>query len=432
MKLSPKMVMALAVLMLVAGHVTVGSAATEIEFACVWQPGSAYGDMLKFIIDEFTARNPDIQVMMTGGQSLEKFMVRVAGNAPPDVQSLGDSQVFDAIVAGTAIPVSQYAKADGVSGSDFWQPAWARVDQWGEIWGLPWSVDVNFPMAYNARLFQEAGLDTSSFPRVVEEVDALSRKLDKVTPDGIPKVLGIIPWLIAGGTKNAIMTWGWAFDGSFYDSVTRQVTPAHHDVVATLEWLERHNHVVSRASIQGAMGSDAMRLFGDEKVAMMPLVAAWAPSLRAGFPQLDMSWGPFPVKSGFSREGPYWVGGHSLVIPRGAQHPKEAWRLMRFIAASPEGTRLLAKRDAVFPAYRRAPAFADLMRDRDAAPYIEALRKASIHRADIPMVTQYVLLLGEAVDSVLALKQAPRPALEDVKRRIQPKIDEFLTELKHR
>lgn len=105
---------------------------------------------------------------------------------------------------------------------------------------------------------------------------------------------------------------------------------------------------------------------------------------------------------------------------------------MRFIAASPEGTRLLAKRDAVFPAYRRAPAFADLMRDRDAAPYIEALRKASIHRADIPMVTQYVLLLGEAVDSVLALKQAPRPALEDVKRRIQPKIDEFLTELKHR
>ena len=113
--------------------------AQEQAFLNYWTGWSGFEfDVLQGLVDQFNEEHGNIYVNMTTvfGQ-YEKVLTAIAGGNPPDVVSaVWLHQLVQIASQGALTPLTAYAEAAGIDGSEYFPQLWNNWWYNGELWGL--------------------------------------------------------------------------------------------------------------------------------------------------------------------------------------------------------------------------------------------------------------------------------------------------------
>ena len=149
--------------------------AQEQAFLNYWTGWSGFEfDALQALVDQFNEEHENSYVNMTTvfGQ-YEKVLTAIAGGNPPDVVSaVWLHQLVQVASQGALTPLTAYAEAAGIDGSEYFPQLW---DNWwynGELWGLMCTSGARV-IAYSPPALAELGFDAP--PTSIEGLDEVSQ-----------------------------------------------------------------------------------------------------------------------------------------------------------------------------------------------------------------------------------------------------------------
>ncbi len=359
-----------------------------------------------------------------------KFFTAVASGSPPDVVWVDGPQVAEWAARGVLEPLDDLIGAAGIKPEDFWTPSWNQSVYNGKVWALTRSSDANFGFFWNKDIFKEAGLDPEKPPQTVQEMDQMNEKIAKVTGGHIER-LGYIPWIVYG-SSNSMFTWGWVFDGNFYDPDAKKITANDPKVVKALQWMadfaKKYDPRQISGFIPGMTGPGGETgPFTTRKVALSPQGPWEIPSLKKYAP--DLNYGIT-----FMPQGPdapphsSWVGGWTIGIPKGAKQKQAAFEFVKWLTATDEGTDLGFTAQGQFPGYKKSPAFAKIQQDPQLKPFYEILVDTKHQRPVMPAQAFYASELQRAVDAAIYGEKTPQQALDEATANTQKELDRILKE----
>ncbi|BDZ42296.1 ABC transporter substrate-binding protein [Paraoerskovia sediminicola] len=165
-----------------------GSADETLTVQSLWTKGTAEGDALSKVIDQFTEETgTQVEWLDTGESLSDVFETSVAGGSQADiVLSNFAEKTVDWVKNGAVVPIDSYMDDWGLT--DSVRPA--AVDEWkdsdGNQVGIPFS-GFSWPVWYNTDLLAQAGVD--EIPTTTDELIAAAGKL---------RDAGIEPMVIGG------------------------------------------------------------------------------------------------------------------------------------------------------------------------------------------------------------------------------------------
>ncbi len=334
-------------------------------------------------VAEFEKRNPDIDVSLlslgAGGMNPQKLLTSIVGGAPPDLINQDRFTIGDWASRDAFEPLDDFLQGDkDIVKGNFYPAAWNEALYKGHVYGIPTSIDDRV-LYYNRKLFRQAGLDPNKPPRTWEELQDTALKLTK-RGRGSYERIGFIP----NYGNSWLYLYSWQNGGEFMSADGRTCTMDNPRTVGALQYMADFYKKLG--------GYDAVNIFqsgfsGNEqdpfftgKVAMV-VDGSWKLDGIARYaPDLDFAVAPAPVPAArlkgegvFKGQAPYitWTGGSSLAIPRGASHPKEAWRFIKWMT-SIESNVISSKAQQAFNLAKGRPFVFSLTSSR---PVNEALLK---------------------------------------------------------
>ncbi len=418
---------------LVAFMAGVAFTATEITF---WHNMSNPVDKaaIEKAVKEFEAKNPDIKVKMVlvpGSETeVTKLMTAVAAGTGPDVYYLDRFTVAQRAHYGVLEPLQDYLEQVGVDVEKLKETFFAftvkEATYHGKLYAMPWDTDARV-LFYNKKLFKEAGLDPNKPPTTIKELDEYAAKLTKKKGNRF-EVIGFVPWRGQGWHY----TWGWAFGGKFYDPAKKKLIFADDPkILKALKWEMTYAKKYGMKNIDaffsaykgGAapvdpfmIGKEAMRVDGNWMIAQ---IEKFAPK---GF---EYGFAPIPAPPDGEKNST-WAGGWSLVIPKGAKHPKEAAKFLAFMgtrgeAIYAEGTKhFAASKEATLAVINEFPV---------QKVFYELFKGPNAHcRPVIPVGALLWDKLTDAWNEALYGKKSPEQALRDAQNEVQEALDKAFKE----
>ena len=381
-------------------------------------------------LELFEQSRPDIKVRSLYAantlSSNQKLFLSIAAGVPPDVTFVDGPQVAEWACRGAIEPLDKYLAEAQIGEDDYWGPCWRQNVFDGKVYALTFVADPNFGFFWNKEVFRNASLDPENPPLTLAKMDWIADQITEFEQQRMVRI-GLIPWSVYGNA-NSIFTWGWAFGGRFFDYENNQVTADDPRVVQALEWMVSYakKYDIRRiSSLAAGFGSAEQNPFYTGKLAMQPMVVYMLRDIDRYKPDLDYGITILPQPD----DGEYnssWVGGWCLAIPRGARNPKRAFELIRWLCASPEGTRLMAQALGSCPGYRKSPFFEQAREDPRMKVFIEILENSKHQRPVMPAQAFYMGELDRAVDAALFGMKTPQEALEEAKQRTQEELDRVL------
>jgi len=240
--------------------------------------------------------------------------------------------------------------------------------------------------------------------------------------EGVLNQVGGVPWEVYGN-YNTAFTWGWIFNGSFYDYETNRVTANDPAIVESFEFLR--DYYERYHAILPAVPADQRLVTG--KAAMSFEVSTTFKNMRARLGDDSIGAGLMPYKDG-GTPNPSWIGGWAMGILPDTPHPDLAWEFVRFVTATPEGTDAFGRTSGAVPAYLKSPVHEAYLDDPVMSVYLEIAQSARNRRPGMPVVADYASEIGNALTDVLTGKKQPQDALELVNSTIQKKLDEAMSD----
>lgn len=301
-------------------------------------------------VAEFEKRNPDIDVSLlslgAGGMNPQKLLTSIVGGAPPDLINqdrftIGDWASRDAFEPLDKFLAAEKGQKSPIKASDFYTAAWNESLYKGHAYAIPTDIDDRV-LYYNRKVFREAGLDPNKPPRTWEELKEYAKKLTKMRKDGTFERIGFIP----NYGNSWLYLYSWQNGGDFLSPDGRKCTLDNPQSVGALQYmtdmydaLGGYDKVnIFQSGFQGAEQDP----FFTGKIAMV-INGSWNLGGIARYaPDLDFGVAPAPVPEArlkgegiFKGQAPYitWSGGFSLAIPRGAKHPQQAWRFIKWMTS---------------------------------------------------------------------------------------------------
>jgi len=389
-------------------------------------------------VANFNATHPNIHVkcvLVPGSETdITKLMTAVAAGTGPDVYYLDRFTVAQRSHYGVLEPLDGYLTQLGVDikalKSKFFPFAIKEATYNGKLYALPWDTDARV-LYYNKKLFKKAGLDPNKPPRTIAELDEYAEKLTVKKGNRIIEI-GFIPWRGQGWHY----TWGWAFGGKFYDPALKKFTFADDPkILAALKWektyadkygiknIDAFLSAYTAAAGGGAapidpflIGKEAMRIDGN-----------WFLSQIKQFAPKGFEWGMTPIPyPPYGERNSTWAGGWSLVIPKGAKHPKEAAEFMYYMATKGEVKYAIdtAHFSALIEGTKKV-----VEADPDQKLFADLLPTAHC-RPVIPVGALLWDKLTDAWNYALYGKKTPEQALRDAQNEVQAALDKALAEEK--
>lgn len=410
-------------------------------------------------IAEFERRNPDIDVsnlaMGAGNMNPQKLMTSIVGGAPPDVINQDRFTIGDWASRGTFMPLDDFLAAErgpnAIKADNYYPAAWNEALYEGKVYAIPTGIDDRM-LLYNKAIFREAGLDPEKPPRTWEELREYAKKLTKINPDGTYARIGFIP----NYGNSWFYIYSWQNGGEFMSKDGRRCTLDDPINVAALQYmadvykdLGGYNKVnVFQSGFQGAeqdpfyVGKIAMVIHGSW---MVPNIARYAPDLDFGVVPAPVPAERLKGEGRFKGEHPFvtWTGGFSLAIPKGAKHPKEAWRFIQFLL-SEEGYRIYTTAQRAYNLKIGRPHVFDLTANhkvnamllRDFPPINPRLREAQKAFIDMLPYAKYrpVTFVGQklwdahvrAFERASLGIQTPEQALKEQQALVQKELDKAM------
>lgn len=403
----------------------------RIEIELYSNQGGSVGSGLVGCAQAFEEAQDEIAVRVTfapsQGDSVQpKLFTAIAGGEAPDV-AFNDASLTPAWTRlGVMQDLTPYFERDGVSLDDFFEACTKTMAYDDRVWSVQWNADPNFPFFWNKNLFSESGLDPERPPQTIEEVDLMSKEINRIERGRATRI-GIIPWDQYGG-NNSVLTWAYCFGGKLWEEGTNKVTPDDEGVVAAIEWM------VDYAKSIGGPGAVAVsppslqaHPFSTGNIGMSCLVAPNLADVQRLAPDIEIGSTLLPYHPpGASRPGQgAWLGGWSAFIPRGAKNPDAAWEFIKWLGISDEGTRTQWDKVGFLIGNRKAPVNKEIAADPSAGVYHETLRNMVNTRPLITVNDFYGQQMQEKMQAAIYGQIAPRDAMREVKRLTLREADRF-------
>jgi multiple sugar transport system permease protein len=384
---------------------------------------------------------------MDNGSYVQKLLTEVAANIAPDVAMMGFEKFQPFAKRRVLLPLDDYAAgADGVDLKQFY-PQIIDVHRFdGALYVLPRDIAPMGLIFYNKKLFQEAGIpypdgtwtwDYQERPELREK-DFLwvIHKLTKFAPGG-----SVTQWGFASGWPTllaqsfALSVGGREFDD--YKNPTKVTYNSPEMVKAySLEYnlMFDKKWVPSKSEIDTVLQSNCDALFTSQKLAMVESGIWEVPNIRrslvpgqAGFFDWDVALFP-AYKDGTLR---FPSGGSGYCIFKSTPHPKEAWKLVKFMA-SPEVDQMVAAAGLAQPAIRSLALSAPWIPDASTSPEMRyppsriVTDHAVSHVLFAPSSEYYPDLqtyINPVLDKLWSGEESPKDALDEVNQQAQLRLD---------
>jgi multiple sugar transport system substrate-binding protein len=382
-------------------------------------------DELQKLVDQFNKEHPDVFVNMTTvfGQ-YDKVLTAIAGGNPPDVVSaVWLHQLVSMAARGGLSPITDLAKKDGIDGKGYFPQLWENWQWNGQLWGLMVTSNSSL-LAYSPKTFESVGVKAP--PKSLEELDEISKKLEKVDSSGNIERVGILP----GGLN----WWGRVFGGNFYDEANKKVTANDPKIVAALDWMASYwkrlkpDKVAAFQSGYGDYMSPQNSFFvGKENITQ---VGEWFIQFQQKFaPDLGMEMMAAPPPKG-GRENCTVFDGSVFTIPAGVRNKEASWSFIKWLSEDQHMGDFCFAIHNVPP--KAAPASADrFVKDKRFKLALDLLNGKNAFGPDkMPVNDFYFTRIGEAETSVKAGQATAQEALDRVTKEVQAELDKTMERLK--
>ncbi|MGI4789723.1 MAG: ABC transporter substrate-binding protein [Janthinobacterium lividum] len=295
----------------------------------MWSSGQWQPTMEKVVAD-FNASQTKYEVIPLAipyDSADAKFLMSVAGGHPPDVMTQWSQAISTWSQDGVLQPLD--TRLTPAERQFFLHDTYPVIHQngWykGHLYGMVINTDV-YACYYHPDQFRKAGLDPDHFPKTLEELTAISRKLDETDSASRYTRLGFLP--------QTFVNYAPSFGGGFYDSATGNV------LLDTPQNLRAMSYLVDTTD---SLGEDRVRRFNSglksQNGASWPFIdgsfsvaldGEWRVLQLAKFaPGMDYRIAPLPPPAGGKPLASFSNTGF-LTIPAGAKHAEGAWEFMKF------------------------------------------------------------------------------------------------------
>lgn len=303
-----------------------------------------------------------------------RFLVSVAGNAPPDVIEFDRYAVAEWAARGGFVPLDSYIAADvaakhplAIDPEAYFPAAWNEAKYGDKVFGIPFGID-DRALVYNRDLLRRAGLVDAAGnplpPRNWSELRSAMRKMTKIQrrtdgqqitleqlfdslPPEAPRRLDLKQYsLIDVGFipmygDSWLYMWGWMNGGEFMSPDGTKVTLNDPKIVEALAFMkslydELGGYSEVKAFEQGFQTGGAFDPFVNGHVAMK-IGGIWDLLNYGRYAKnLDFAASSPPVSDAQFAAGVRqvtWTGGFAYAIPATAQHKDAAWALIRYLSS---------------------------------------------------------------------------------------------------
>src|SRR5947207_11512170 len=283
-----------------------------------------------------------------------KTIAATAGGVPPDIAGLWTAQITQYSLRGAAMPLDDLAREHHISRDDYKPIFWDICSYRGHLVGVPTTPAV-VALHYNKKFMYEAaeklralGLDPTRAPDSIAEFDRLAQALDVRTPDGKHFKRAGYFTMDSGWYITVTNVW---FGGHSWDEKNRRYTLVTPENVRAFEWIASYSRRMGADAfmdfksglggfssptnpfVSGAVamvqqgpweGNYILTYNPNMSQAIVPL--ALEPFLPRVLRPFNYDWGvaPFPSAVAGVKDISYNES-DVLMIPRGAQHPREAF-----------------------------------------------------------------------------------------------------------
>jgi ABC-type glycerol-3-phosphate transport system substrate-binding protein len=337
---------------------------------------SAIGQGLLAVAQAFMETNPDINVEVESGWTLEKMSVATAGGVAPDLFHWWSGP--DVPSQGLLRPLDDFIQRSGVKASDFPSAIWKAGSWNGKMYTLLHHMDAIGIMYYNKDKFAEAGLDEEKPPTTMTEFDQIFPRLTKTDADGKLVQIAMLPWATLYNPYNMIQLWSGSFGGNPWDFEKDEPVFTSNAVVEALTWAMdiKTRYQVPDSFVGGLWASSAERMLQGREVLAVDVVD-FVDNIRKSHPDFRFGVTHTPFNPASTQAYPGWLGGWRAGISVLSPHPEEAWRFLHFLTSTSEGTATYFRASGAFPGYLRSPAFQEVARDPFKRPIVELANRAT-------------------------------------------------------
>lgn len=375
-----------------------------------------FGDWEQAKIAEYQKAHPNVKInfqLIPNDAIEQKMTVALAGNNPPDILlDALDRRLMKYVKFGKNEPLDDFIEKDK---ADYNKETLAIASKDGKLYGIPISTNAEY-MFINKKIFQDKGLE-NLIPKDRDwNFDEWKDALKKVNGGG---VYGTVMFAGNEQADEMFLMYMYGMGVEQWNADSTEVTMGKFKEAG--ETIQIFKDLIKDGVVAPGpatlKGTDALELFKQGKIAMMP----WAQSLYslvdAGQKDGSVSknidlYGIMPVhKEGVKPKTPVSVSGYT-VFKQSDKDKRDAVKdFIQFMTTS-ENTKLLAKSGSYIPARASStypPAYPDMA---EVNKVITTLPSANLGKSS-PMYSEVRALWFPALQAALLDKMTPQQAVED-------------------
>lgn len=382
----------------------------------LWAMGRE-GEVVAELTRAFEREHPEVRVevqQLPWMSAHEKLLTAFVGEATPDVAQLGNTWVPELATLGALAPLdAAVATSPSVRADDYFEGIWATNELDGALYGVPWYVDTRL-VFYRRDLLADAGFADlpATWSGWIDAMRALKARAGAggyailLPLDEHEQLLALAlsqpdPLLREGDRWGNFRSAGFRRALAFYLQIfAEQLAPAVIQTQASNPWHELgRGYVAMMLHGPWSIGEFERRLPAAQQ-------ATWATA-------------PLPGPAG---PGTSTAGGSSLVVFRGAAHPREAWQLIEYLSR-PEVQRRFHELTGNLPPRRAAWRDAPFAGDE----HVRAFRDQLEHVRRTPPVPEWERIATEM--RVVSERAARRVGPATTAAELAAVVDDAVTDL---
>jgi ABC-type glycerol-3-phosphate transport system substrate-binding protein len=386
-----------------------------------WEKWTGWeGEAMRKIVDDFNASQDRIYVkMLTISAVNDKTLLAANGGNPPDVAGLWGEQVAQFADAKAIMELDDLAKEFGIKQSDYIPVYWDIMSYKGKLVALP-TTPATTALHVNPEKTPAEFNTPEKFPKTLEEFDELVDKGSSKGDEGKLKFAYFLP------SEPGWWNWAWGcFFGGSLVGKNGDLTIDSEENIRGFTWVgnfAKKFGVQEIQTFQSGFGSfsSPQNAFIDSKVGSV-LQGVWMGNFINLYNK-KLKW--FAVPFPYPKDRPdlknvSFAGMDTLMIPRGAKHPREAFEFMAFVQSQKEMEKLCTLHGKNSPLTKVSE---DFLKNHP-NPYIKlfdelARTPNAIHTPNVGIWPELSQELTNTVQEINLGTKTPKKALQDAQERM--------------
>jgi ABC-type glycerol-3-phosphate transport system substrate-binding protein len=380
---------------------------------------------MKSVVDDFNSSQNRIFVKYLSISGIaEKTLLATSGGNPPDVAGLWTDQVVQYADSGALMDMMPLAKEVGL-GPDHYIPAyWNQMVYKGGLYALATSPGCA-ALHVNRKLMPPEYDTAEEFPKTLGEFDRLVERISQRDGKGGFKVAGYLPRQGWG-----VWPMPYLFGGGYWQE--DRIDIAGPDDIEAWTWVNSYAKkfgIKETQSFTAGFGSynSALNPFISGKLAVMSDGPWFASFIKRNGPDLDWFAVPFPYPDGRPELAGYtMLNLNTLMIPRGAKHPKEAFEFIAYVQRQEVMEKLCTAQMCNSPLAQVSEKFLSMHPNKEIRVFNKLARSPrAVAPLQIGVATQVGREVGIAVDEADLGQKSVEEALKEAQVRVEQAWEKY-------